>query len=111
MSRLDEAATSISPEALAMAKRVFERIRTAEERVHGSRIHFHEVGADDAIADIAGACVAFYSLGVQAAAVMPVTVGRGSGTGSHGTFPIPAPATAAILSQSGLIVRQGTEEA
>ena len=110
MSRLDEAATSISPEALAMAKRVFERIRTAEERVHGSRIHFHEVGADDAIADIAGACVAFYSLGVQAAAVMPVTVGRGSGTGSHGTFPIPAPATAAILSQSGLIVRQGTEE-
>ena len=110
MSRLDEAATTISPEALAMAKRVFERIKTAEEQVHGSCIHFHEVGADDAIADIAGACVAFYSLGVQAAAVMPVTVGRGSGTGSHGVFPIPAPATAAILSQSGLVVRQGTEE-
>ncbi len=111
VSRLDEAATSISPEALTMAKRVFERIKTAEERVHGSRIHFHEVGADDAIADIAGACVAFYSLEVQAAAVMPVTVGRGSGIGSHGVFPIPAPATAAILSQSGLQIRLGTEDA
>lgn len=111
MSRLDEAASVMSPEALAMAKRVFERIKTAEERVHGSRIHFHEVGADDAIADIAGACVAFYSLGVQAAAVMPVTVGRGSATGSHGVFPIPAPATAAILSQSELQVRIGSEDA
>jgi uncharacterized protein (TIGR00299 family) protein len=68
------------------------------------------VGADDAIADIIGACTAYYSLGVEAVAVMPVTLGRGSATGSHGVFPIPAPATAAILSQSGLIVRQGTEE-
>ena len=110
MNRLDDAAADIPPEALAMAKRVFTRINDAEERVHGSHVHFHEVGADDAIADIIGACTAFYSLGVEAAAVMPVTLGRGSATGSHGVFPIPAPATTAILSQSGLIVRQGTEE-
>jgi len=110
MNRLDDAAADIPPEALAMTKRVFARINDAEERVHGSHVHFHEVGADDAIADILGACTAFYSLGVEAAAVMPVTLGRGSATGSHGVFPIPAPATAAILSQSRLIVRQGAED-
>jgi uncharacterized protein (TIGR00299 family) protein len=110
MNRLDDAAADIPPEALAMTKRVFARINDAEERVHGSHVHFHEVGADDAIADILGACTAFYSLGVEAAAVMPVTLGRGSATGSHGVFPIPAPATTAILSQTGLTVRQGTEE-
>ena len=110
MNRLDDAAADIPPEALAITKRVFARINDAEERVHGSHVHFHEVGADDAIADILGACTAFYSLGVEAAAVMPVNLGRGSATGSHGVFPIPAPATAAILSQSRLIVRQGAED-
>jgi uncharacterized protein (TIGR00299 family) protein len=111
MNKLDEAAACIPSDALAMAKRVFMRINDAEERIHGSHVHFHEVGADDAIADILGACMAFYSLGVEAAAVLPITLGRGSATGSHGVFPIPAPATAAILAQSGLKVRQGTEEA
>ena len=109
MNRLDAASADVPPVALAMAKRVFTRINDAEERVHGSHVHFHEVGADDAIADILGACTAFYSLGVEGAAVMPVTLGRGTATGSHGVFPVPAPATAVILSQSGLIVRQGSE--
>jgi hypothetical protein len=108
--RLDEAAADIPPEALAMAKRVFTRINTAEERIHGSRMHFHEVGADDAIADVIGACTAFFSLGVEAGAVLPITLGRGTAAGSHGIFPIPAPATAAILSQAGLPARQGEEE-
>jgi pyridinium-3,5-bisthiocarboxylic acid mononucleotide nickel chelatase len=110
MNRLDAASADVPPGALAMAKRVFTRVNDAEERVHGSHVHVHEVGADDAIADILGACTAFYSLGVEGAAVMPVTLGRGTAAGSHGVFPIPAPATAAILSQSGLIVRQGAEE-
>ena len=110
MKRLDDAAADIPPEALAMAKRVFMRINDAEELVHGSHAHFHEVGADDAIADVIGACTAFHSLGIEAAAVMPVTLGWGSAGGSHGTFPIPAPATAAILSTTGLQVRPGKEE-
>jgi len=110
MKRLNDAAGNIPPEALAMAKRVFMRINDAEELVHGSHAHFHEVGADDAIADVIGACTAFHSLGVEAVAVMPITLGWGSGTGSHGTFPIPAPATAAILSRAGLPVRSGKEE-
>jgi uncharacterized protein (TIGR00299 family) protein len=110
MKRLDDAATVIPPEALTMAKRVFTRINDAEELVHGSHAHFHEVGADDAIADVIGACTAFHSLGIEASAVMPVTLGRGSAVGSHGTFPIPAPATAAILSHAGLTVQPGKEE-
>ena len=80
------------------------------ERVHGNHIHFHEVGADDAIADVIGACTALHSLGVDGVAVMPVTLGRGTSTGSHGTFPIPAPATAEILKSSGLLTREGKEE-
>ena len=110
MKRLDEAAVHIPPEALAMAKRIFMRINDAEERVHGSSVYFHEVGADDAIADVIGACTAFYSLGIEAAAVMPVTLGRGVAAGSHGIFPIPAPATAVILSRAGLPARLGEEE-
>jgi uncharacterized protein (TIGR00299 family) protein len=110
MKRLDSAKADVPPEAFAMAKRVFERINHAEEQVHGAHVHFHEVGADDAIADVIGACTALHSLGVDGVAVMPIALGRGFATGSHGTFPIPAPATAAILSRSGLITLQGDEE-
>lgn len=110
IQRLDEAAAHIPPEILTMAKRVFERISVAEEQVHGAHAHFHEVGADDAIADVIGACTALHSLGVEGVSVMPVALGKGTSTGSHGTFPIPAPATAAILSCSGLLTCQGNEE-
>ena len=110
MQRLDDAASDLPLEVLAMAKRVFERINDAEERVHGARTHFHDVGADDAIADVIGACTALHSLGVDGVTVMPIALGQGTATGSHGTFPIPAPATAAILSCSGLLTRQGKEE-
>jgi uncharacterized protein (TIGR00299 family) protein len=108
--RLDDAASDLLPEVLLMAKRVFERINAAEEQVHGAHDHFHEVGADDAIADVIGACTALHSLGVDGVTVMPIAIGQGTSTGSHGTFPIPAPATAAILSCSGLLTRQGKEE-
>jgi uncharacterized protein (TIGR00299 family) protein len=108
--RLDDAASDLLPEVLLMAKRVFERINAAEEQVHGAHAHFHEVGADDAIADVIGACTALHSLGVDGVTVMPIAIGQGTSTGSHGTFPIPAPATAAILSCSGLLTRQGKEE-
>ncbi len=110
MKRLEGASSEFPPEVLARAKRVFERINDAEVQVHGAQAHFHEVGADDAIADVVGACAALYSLGVDGVTVMPITLGRGTSTGSHGAFPIPAPATAAILRCSGLLIRQGNEE-
>ena len=107
MKRLDAAVPFVPAPALAMAGRVFERINAAEEEVHGTHVHFHEVGADDAIADVIGACTALHTLGVDGVKILPVTVGHGTGTGSHGTFPIPAPATAAILRNSGLAMISG----
>ena len=95
--------------AIEMAIRVFRRISDAEESVHGSHTHFHEVGADDAIADVVGACTALVLLKPDGVAVTPVAVGGGVITGAHGTMPVPAPATMAILKGSGLRCTLGTE--
>jgi pyridinium-3,5-bisthiocarboxylic acid mononucleotide nickel chelatase len=107
MARLEGAAQFVPAPALAMARRVFERINAAEEEVHGARAHFHEVGADDAIADVIGACTALHSLTVDGVKVLPVTLGNGTATGSHGIFPIPAPATVAILKGTALAATPG----
>ncbi|MDD1662632.1 MAG: nickel pincer cofactor biosynthesis protein LarC [Methanomicrobiales archaeon] len=88
--------------ALAMAERVILRLHRAEEGVHGPVVHFHEVGADDAIADILGACTAIHNLDIGQVAVLPIALGGGLIVGSHGTLPVPAPATAAILAASDL---------
>ncbi len=107
---IDAAAPAVPVPALAMARRVFDRINAAEEEVHGGHVHFHEVGADDAIADVIGACTAFHSLRVDGVKVLTVTLGYGAATGSHGTFPIPAPATAAILKGTQLATVPGQWE-
>ncbi len=108
---LDRVAGSDAPApAREMARRVFFRIHRAEEGIHGAGAHFHEVGADDAIADVVGACTALHSLGVDGVAVLPVALGRGFAVGAHGTFPIPAPATVAILAASGLRTVPGDED-
>ncbi len=107
LARLDGAAGVVPEPALAMARKIFERINAAEESVHGAHVHFHEVGADDAIADVIGACTALHTLAVDGVVVLPVALGRGTATGSHGTFPIPAPATAAILKGTGLATLSG----
>jgi len=107
--KLDAAAPHIPADALAMARRVFARLNTAEESVHGEHVHFHEVGADDAIADVVGACTALFSLKPQGVAVLPIALGSGMITGSHGTIPVPAPATVAILAGSGLAAFPGSD--
>ena len=96
--------------AIEMAIRVFRRISEAEESVHGPHAHFHEVGADDAIADVIGACTALYILQPDGVAVTPVAVGGGFITGEHGTIPVPAPATIAILKGSDLSCSYGNQE-
>ena len=88
--------------ALAMAQRVVARLHGAEKAVHGEVAHFHEVGADDAIADIVGACTALQLLDAAQVAVLPIALGGGLIVGSHGTLPVPAPATAALLAGSHL---------
>ncbi|NYT06524.1 MAG: nickel pincer cofactor biosynthesis protein LarC [Methanomicrobiales archaeon] len=92
-----------------MAGRVFARIWQAETRIHGGHAHFHEVGADDAIADVIGACTALDSLAPDGVAVLPVRLGRGVLAGSHGSYPVPAPATLAVLADGGLSVIQSDE--
>jgi pyridinium-3,5-bisthiocarboxylic acid mononucleotide nickel chelatase len=109
MECLDGAAPHVPAPALAMARRVFERIHAAESEVHGTHAHFHEVGADDAMADIVGACTALHSLAADGVKVLPISLGHGTATGSHGVFPVPAPATAVILKHAGLATTTGDD--
>lgn len=86
--------------ARRMALAVFKRLAEAEAGVHGCRpeeVHFHEVGAVDAIVDVAGAALGFHYLGITEAACAPVPTGRGFVDCRHGRLPVPAPATAALL--------------
>jgi TIGR00299 family protein len=108
---LEKVMQADAPEpAIRMAGKVFHRIERAERQIHGDMPHFHEVGADDAIADVIGACTALHSLSVDAVTVLPVSLGGGTISGSHGTYPVPAPATVVICSESSLQIRTGTAE-
>jgi hypothetical protein len=79
---------------------VFRRLGEAEAETHGvpiEKVHFHEVGAVDSICDIVGACVALDSLGVEEIYCSRINVGSGTVETEHGTLPVPAPATARLL--------------
>jgi pyridinium-3,5-bisthiocarboxylic acid mononucleotide nickel chelatase len=82
------------------AAAVFERLGEAEAGVHQTpieKVHFHEVGAADSIADIVGACLGLELLGVEKIYCSPVNVGSGTVNTEHGVLPVPAPATALLL--------------
>lgn len=96
-------------DAIEMALRVFDRISRAELAIHGESSHFHEVGADDAVAEVVGSCTAYCSLAPDGCVVLPVALGGGRISGSHGSYPVPAPATLSILQESGLKVVFGKE--
>ena len=82
------------------AKEVYALIADAESRVHGrpvGEVHFHEVGAMDAVADVVGVCLLMEMIAPDAVAASPVHVGAGYVKCAHGVLPVPAPATALIL--------------
>ena len=82
------------------ARAIFTKLGEAEARVHDvplEKIHFHEVGAVDAIVDIVGACIGFHFLGLEKFACSALNVGGGTVKMAHGTLPVPAPATANLL--------------
>jgi uncharacterized protein (TIGR00299 family) protein len=91
---------------------VFQRIAEAEGKIHGlppGKVHFHEVGAVDSIVDIVGACIALEMLGKPRVLASPVIEGVGWIDCAHGRFPVPAPATLAILGARGIGVTQCKE--
>jgi hypothetical protein len=88
--------TAVRDRALA----IFEALGRAEAKVHGiplEKVHFHEVGAADAIVDVAGAAIGLARLGIDRVTASPVALGEGAVETRHGRLPLPAPATLELL--------------
>lgn len=105
-------AAPVPPRVRERADQVYQAIAVAEAEIHGStpeEVHFHEVGAVDAILDVVGAVWAFDLLGVEHVYCGAIQAGDGFVRAAHGVLPVPAPATLKIL--EGFPVRPGPEGA
>jgi uncharacterized protein (TIGR00299 family) protein len=94
------ARSGLAPSVVATATRIFTRLAEAEARVHGStveEVHFHEVGAVDAIVDVTGTVIGLGLLGAEAVHVSALPVGGGFVDTAHGRMPVPGPGTAELL--------------
>lgn len=97
--------TRLSPAVGAVADHAFALLAAAEANVHGipvNEVHFHEVGALDALADVAGVCTGFAYLALTGLTVGTIALGGGTALTSHGELPIPGPAVLEILRAAGL---------
>lgn len=91
---------SLPPEVACRVREVYSLLAKAESRAHGrevGEIHFHEVGAMDAVADIVATCWLLERTGADEVIASPVNVGSGTVMCAHGELPVPAPATAILL--------------
>ena len=94
------AAAPIEPAVRDRALVIFRRLVEAEGVAHGvaaARVHLHEAGASDAIADVVGVCAALHALGPDRIIVSPMTTGSGTVNCAHGVYPVPGPATSVLL--------------
>jgi len=108
-------AAPLSPAVATIALDVFARLAAAEGAVHRvppEQVHFHEVGALDAVADIVGAAAGVHALGLDALTASSVAVGAGTTRGEHGALPLPAPAVLALLAgapvHAGAVAHEST---
>ncbi|MBC7086532.1 MAG: nickel pincer cofactor biosynthesis protein LarC [Methanomethylovorans sp.] len=95
----------LPPRVEQSALAVFELMGKAESKIHGislEELHFHEVGQNDALADVIGSCYAMHEIGADAIFSLPINVGGGRVKAAHGFMPVPAPATLEILQLTGL---------
>jgi hypothetical protein len=96
---------SLEPVVRDRALATFARLATAEAAVHGQsvdEVHFHEVGALDAVADIVGAAAGFAHLGLTELVASAVALGGGTVRTAHGTLPVPVPAVLEIARTAGI---------
>lgn len=92
--------SDLSPTVKQRSLAIFQRLARAEAAVHGiepSKVHFHEVGALDAIVDIVGSCIGFEMLDIEQFVASKIHVGSGFVNMAHGKFPVPPPAVAELL--------------
>jgi len=95
--------STLSEAVKERAVAIFTRLAEAEAKIHGievEKVHFHEVGAMDAIVDVVGACIGFEMLGIERFTCSKVHVGSGFAQMAHGRFPIPPPAVAELLTRA-----------
>lgn len=93
-------ASSLEPSIKHQSKAIFARLAQAEAAVHGisaEQVHFHEVGAVDAIVDVVGSVAALHLLGIRAVYASRLPLGQGMISCQHGSLPLPAPATLRLL--------------
>ncbi|RXA21374.1 nickel pincer cofactor biosynthesis protein LarC [Methanosarcina sp. MSH10X1] len=107
-------AAGLPPRVEASALDIFLKLAEAEASVHGQpdleKLHFHEVGQSDALADIIGSSAAIHSLNCDSIYCTPINVGSGTIMCAHGVLPVPAPATLEILRRGKFYFMGGTEQ-